>query len=405
MQSPPLGIISTWREESSSDDAGPGSESSTGSDGGEPVGCDDITRTTEVYDGQTHQFVEVQATCRGQGERARVFVQDDLWNAPVDQAQIEALVDGLERTTPEGSIDSSRGVIANNEDVFGVVAPEVLDEGRVTLFIVDTQGGGDGYLCTWCDSLQLHLDGVKLDPLGGEDAISIAAHESYHLIHIGYDPDEFLWVDEVMAEAAMIVNGFYTDDEWAADFMNDPDQNWGPGDPELGGFNYGAALLFGTFLWEQQGVELMQAITAEPADDWAGLDAALASVGSERSAFELYLDTMVAIGLDAPELGYGFESIDPGSPRYASELLAGAPVEGELEPYGMDVHQVLAEGEFTVTATSTGAEPVHAIAVAAGGEVRVVPVDGPTTFTVGAGDTAFVALTAEAGTTYQLTLE
>ncbi|MCX4243988.1 hypothetical protein [Paraliomyxa miuraensis] len=108
----------------------------------------------------------------------------------------------------------------------------------------------------------------------------------------------------------MTDNGFFTDTAWLDDFLANPDHDWGPGNPPLGGFNYGAALLWGSFLYERGGVELMTAITAEPTDGWARVDAVLAAVGDPSNAWGLYLEMIVATHLDDPELGYGFTSFD-----------------------------------------------------------------------------------------------
>jgi hypothetical protein len=353
---------------------------------------------TVVYDGQTHQTFAVQATCRAEGDRTLVYVQDELWQAGVDQDAINRFMHRFEIFTPASSWNPEQGVIQNNEAVFGA-----LPEGKVQIFVVDTNGGGDGYLCGWCTSPQLHLDGVILSPLDGDFPVSIAAHESYHLIHRAIDPSETLWVDESLAEAAMTVNGFFTDTEWLADFLAEPDQNWGPGEPELGDFNYGAALLWGTLLWERGGPELMAAITSEPADDWEGLDAALARVGDDKTAWELYQDLMVAIYLDDPELGYGFEFFDVEDVAREGDLAGVAMTSGALAPYGMDFWRLTGQGTFAITVT--GQQPVTALAVVATDTVTVTPVAAATEVVIEPDATAFLALTAQTSATYEIVID
>jgi hypothetical protein len=218
--------------------------------------CWGMPATTLVYDGQTHQTVEVPATCRAEGDRAFVIVADTLWENGIDQAAVNGFMHRYELFTPDGAFDPSQGVIRNDEAVFGSLDAAQLPGGKVSIFVVDTNGGGDGYLCGWCDYPQLHLDGTVLSPLDGDDALSIAAHESYHIIHYGYDADEEPWVDESLAQAAMTANGFFTDDEWLDDFRLDPDQDWGPGGVDFGSFNYGAGLVWGSYLYERGGAAL-----------------------------------------------------------------------------------------------------------------------------------------------------
>ncbi len=390
------------------DSSGDDSDGSSGSGGLPTYGdspCWGEPRQTVIYNGRTHQTATVDATCRAEGERTLVYVQDELWDQGLNQDLIDSFMHRFELFTPEGSVNPEQGVITNNEEIFGALVPEATPGGKVAVYIIDSEGGGDGYLCGWCDTPQIHLDGVVLQPIDADFPVSIAAHESYHIIHRGYDQNETTWVDESLAEASMTANGFFTDLDWLASFMADPDQNWGPGDPELGDFNYGGALLWGSFLWERGGPELMAAITSEPTDGWEGLDAALNTVGDDKSAFDLYLDLMVAIYLDAPELGYGFASFDPGQVSRQVDLSSGSMHSGGLAPYGMDFYPLTSEGELTITVTATGTGNVFGVAAAAGDAVDVVRLDGATTLMVNAGDDAFIALTADAGTTYDLTVQ
>jgi hypothetical protein len=391
---------STSPPESSSSESG--SSSSEPTTGGLPdysdSPCWGEPSATVVYDGRTHQTHDVQATCRAEGDRTLLYVQDELWEAGIDQAAVNAFMHRFEIFTPEGSWDPEQGVMQNNEAVFGA-----LPEGKVEIFVVDTNGGGDGYLCGWCATPSLHLDGVVLAPIDGDVTISIAAHESYHLIHRAIDSNETLWIDESLAEAAMTVNGFFTDTDWLADFLGEPDQNWGPGDPELGSFNYGAALLWGTFLWERGGPDLMAAITAEPTDDWAGLDAALASVGDDKTAWELYQDLMVAIYLDDPALGYGFTFFDVEDVAREGDIGGVSMTSGGLLPYGMDFWRFTGEGTFTMSVT--GSQPITALAVVVTDTVAVTPITTDTEVVVDTGATAFIALTAEATASYDIVVD
>lgn len=385
------------------------SESSTGSDelpdySNSP--CWGEAASTSVYNGKTHMLGDVATTCRAEGDRVLVYVADELWGSAVDQDAINHFMHQLEIFTPAGSVDPMQGVILNDEAVFGPMDVDAFPQGKLEIHVVDTNGGGDGYLCGWCDYPQLHMDGLLLQPLDDPYSIAIAAHETYHVIHHAHDTNEALWVDESLAEAAMTANGFFTDVDWLDDFISDPDQNWGPGNPPLGGFNYGAALLWGTFLWERGGIPLMTAITAEPTDGWEGLDAALAAVGDDRAAWDLYLDMTIAIYLDDPALGHGFASFDVPPVAVAGELMVGSTEMGALSPYGIDYHRITDTGDLTVGLVSTGAEPVvgQAVIVSAGA-IEVVPLAPATAVSVGAGDSAFVVLTARDAATYDLSVD
>jgi hypothetical protein len=244
-----------------------------------------------------------------------------------------------------------------------------------------------------------------LTPLNDDLALSIAAHETYHVIHHGFDADEEVWVDESIAEAAMTANGFFTDDEWLDDFRLDPDVPWGPSGVDFGEFNYGAGLLWGTFLWEKGGPELMTAITAEPMNGWEGLDAALASVAIEDDAWSLFLEMGVAMVLDRPDLGYGFTAFDVGEVAREGDVAAGEMVTGTLSPYGIDVWRVLGDVTVNVEVTPDAAVEVSARAFAASDPAVVVdPATAAADLALEAGE-GFIVVTAPAATGYAITVQ
>lgn len=362
--------------------------------------------STLVYNGVTHNTDQVPATCRAEGDRVLLYVADELWESTVDQAAVNGLMHRLELLTPEGSVDPGQGVVPNDEMVFGALSEAQFPEGKLAIFVVDTSGGGDGYLCGWCSYPQLHLDGTILQPLDGDYGVSIAAHETFHVIHQAYDGNESQWVDESLAEAAMTANGYFTDTDWLQSFLDQPDQNWGPGGPGLGEFNYGAALLWGTYLWERGSIPLMMAITTEPSDGWTGIDAALDAVGDDRDAWDLYLDMIVATYLDDPALGYGFTSFDFPAVSTEGDLLVGATEMGTLAPYGIDYFPLGDTGELSVGLSSLGPEPVVGqVVVVSGGAAQVQPLGVATPVSVAPGDSAFVALTARDSASYELSLD
>jgi hypothetical protein len=366
--------------------------------------CWGMPASTDVYDGVTHQVTSVAATCRAEGERAFVIVADDLWENGIDQADVNGFMHRFELFTPRGSFDPDAGVLLNDEAIFGAV-PDDLPGGKLSVFIVDSNGGGDGYLCSWCDYPQIHLDGTVLAPIDEDLALSIAAHETYHVIHRGFDPDEEVWVDESIAEAAMTANGFFTDDEWLDEFRLDPDQPWGPSGVDFGEFNYGAGLLWGTFLWQKGGPELMAAITSEPTNGWEGLDAALASVAIDEDAWSLFLDMSVAMVLDRPDLGYGFDAFDVGEVAREGDVGAGEMMDGTVSAYGIDVWRIVGDGTVEVRVAGTSGPELSARAFAASDPVVVVdPATAMADLTLEAGE-GFVVVTAPDAAGYTITVQ
>lgn len=314
--------------------------------------CFGATATTDVYDGETHEVSSLTATCRGEGERTKLFVDDEMWGDLVTQDDVNGFLHRFELIGNPKSAHPDLGVLPANEAVFGALDTSALSGGKLAIFVIDTRGGGDGYLCSWCDEPELHLDGLLVAPLDDDEALSIAAHESYHAIHRGFDANETLWVDETIAEAAMSVNGFFTDGPALSAYTGNTNVAWGPAGADVTTFHYGAGLAFGTFLWERGGTELMRAITSEPLDGFAGLDAALETTGRSESGWELFLELGIALHFDDPERGFGFESFDLTPKARAAALTAGEDVSGSVKPYGF-VYYALAAGLTSLTVSGS----------------------------------------------------
>jgi hypothetical protein len=301
--------------------------------------CYGEARSTEVYDFGTHMTKSVSATCRAEGDRAVVYVEDDLWENPFGQDEVNAFMAGYEERGATGSYRPDLGVIETDELVFGGLDGPLnqgrLTNGKLAIFVISSGGAGEGYLCSWCDALELHLDGPLLRSLHTDRALSIAAHETVHAIHRGYDDDETVWVDETLAQAAMTVNGYFTDQAWLESFLHQTNTAWGPGIDDPRSYNYGAGLLFGTYLWERDGAPLLSAIVKEPLDDFRGLDAALESVGDPATGFEAFEDMAIAVYLDDPSSGYAFDAFELDGAAVAAIVDTGTTYADKLAAYGI----------------------------------------------------------------------
>jgi hypothetical protein len=362
-----------------------GSGAQPGSSGGGGAAVTDYTTSpcygepasTEVYDLTTHATHSVAATCRAEGSFARVYVADALWQTELggggvalDQALIDAFMAGLERHGKSGSAHPELGVLPADEAVYGDIPGAKLTDGKLPIYVIDASGAGDGYLCSWCDNTQLHLDYTLLGSL--ERTLSTAAHEAYHAIHHGYDPTEAMWVDETFAESAMTVNGYYTDQQWVSSFLRDPNVEWGPGLTSSTEFNYGAGLLFGTFLWERDGADFMAAVTQDPEHEWAGIDSALASVGDTASSWELWNELGLALLLDDPASGYALTSFELGAKVATTPAASGQALAETLKPYGF-VFVTFDASATRFTLTSDGELAASLVYPGAPADVRDVP--------------------------------
>jgi hypothetical protein len=358
-----------------------GSSAAGGSSGTAPIDIPDYTAspcygetaTTTVYSLATHLTHEVAATCRAEGNRTRLYVADELWetlplgaSSPLTQDEVNAFMVGYELRGAPGSFRPDLGVLPTDELVFGELTEASLSDGKLPIFVIDSGGAGEGYLCSWCDRTELHLDYLTLGSLHSDKALSIAAHETFHAIHHGYDSNEAFWVDETLAEAAMTVNGFFTDGLWLQTFLHDANVAWGPSLDDPRDFNYGAGLLLGSYLWEQGGAELLSAITREPGNDTTGIAYAMGSIGYPDDVRRLWSDMTVAAFLDDPASGYDFASFELSGEALPYAVETGVTVEDTLAPYGIlfvtfdaDARGfvLLADGEVSARLITAGDAP------------------------------------------------
>lgn len=229
----------------------------------------------------------IQATCRGVGTFVAIWVGDAEWETQVTQTDVDAVLASMETTTPSGK---EGGVFANNTSLFGM--PPVLMEGDPALTILIYKIPGyqgnvfDGYFraedlapfnascqtspMIYCSN-ELPMIHVTSTDVGSDYMAGVIAHEFEHLIHYGADLGEEPWLDESLAELAMIHAG-YNDPGNLAYFLAHPDSSLVIPPP----VDYGACLLFGSLLWEWLGDAGIAALVADPANGKASIEAALA---------------------------------------------------------------------------------------------------------------------------------
>ncbi len=370
--------------------------------------CWGTAETTSMFDHDSAGYVDVATTCRAEGERVMVFVADQLWESFIDQELVNRFVHHVELYSEPDAYDPELGLLQNVEAVFGPLQTDSMPSGKMHIFVLDTEGIDDAYVCPAtaerCAYACVHLDGVMMEPIDGDDALAVTAREAFHLLHGFSDEDEELWVDESLAQAAITINGFYLEEGWVNAFLANPDYNWGPGDPEGNVAHYGAFTLWGSYLWERGGVDLMRAITAEPANGWESLDQALATAGLQGDTWALFLDWIVAVYMDAVDGEHGMQSFSLGAVTDAGTFPGAGTLAGSVSPYGID-YLSLPEGTWTVTPSDLGGGPLTTLAITYATDLSVEDVSSGGSVTVEAGATAFLAVTAPSATQYEIALQ
>jgi hypothetical protein len=135
----------------------------------------------------------------------------------------------------------------------------------------------------------LYLD---CDDLSDDYYLGIIAHEFQHLIHWQYDRNEAGWIGESLSEVAMILCGYYTDKKHVIKYLNNTDRPL----VSKGHHNvsYGACLLWGTYIYEQFGIEFLGNLVREEENGIKGFQNALKSMNIEDDFSTVFGDWLVA---------------------------------------------------------------------------------------------------------------
>lgn len=229
------------------------------------------------------------------------------------------------------------------------------------------------------DMLFFSLDYFETQPMG-QDAFSVAAHELQHLIRHTIQPNEETWVNEGLSlfTEHYLYNRFLGE---GLSFLAMPDtqlNNWEE-NPAQRINDYGAAGLFMVYLYQQIGLEGMQAFSADNAPrGWTSLDRVLRGLEMESAfgvspADDLFADWVVAnlIG-DHASSRYGYPSLfGMRTQAHADQVGAlEADFSADARQYATDYYWLLDGSGKTLDLTVTLDE-----------EARLIPSgDNPTPF-------------------------
>ncbi|MGE5251486.1 MAG: peptidase M6 [Bacteroidota bacterium] len=172
----------------------------------------------------------------------------------------------------------------------------------------------------------------------------IFAHEYQHLLHDDYDSDEETFINEGMADLAMVLTGYGESVTGHLEDTADLPENslvvWGDqGDLEILA-DYGNAFLFQYYLMEKFSPPFIQALFHNPLNGISGVNDTLAMFGSSMDFGDVFHNWAVAKLIDSktPNDGYyQFKGLDfklnigtPDAPNPEAFSTPGAP------PWGTD---------------------------------------------------------------------
>ncbi len=191
------------------------------------LGGDDEFNQFFMLNRVSEQFDQISAKLIYKGRRARIWIdlQDTL---RVKASTVAALARGLDSATAAGSRDPGKGIIENDEDVFGLPPANRFDaatpnmEDFLLTDIQDGLTGGNvlGYFSPYDQtdnpgSNQMNIlyidsrEGIGTQNAGAiAGLVSTLAHEYQHLIHFRYNPNSETFFNEGCSEAASTICGY-----------------------------------------------------------------------------------------------------------------------------------------------------------------------------------------------------
>jgi hypothetical protein len=319
---------------------------------------DDPTWIFYVTNRVTKKYDSVFGVLKWEGERARIWVDRlDTGNAAVKSAILK-LARGLDTATGATSRDPNKGIIQNDEDVFGPVPTKyAADWDNKTNFILtdikDGYTGGfvGGYFSS---SDQLDQPGSNRMNLlyidsheglqGGASAITALlgtlAHEFQHLIHYARNPQSETVFNEGCSEEASILLGYKdrTNPNYLANTNVDLFR-WSYNDVNLLLADYERAMTLLHYLREQYGESFLTEFAKSKVAGINRINDALAKLGSSSNANEALKGFAVANYLQsyANDSRYGY-TVKLGSSAKAVRTYTGSTFPSDttmvLAPYG-----------------------------------------------------------------------
>lgn len=259
---------------------------------------------------------QVPSTCQAKGTNCYIFVEDAVWGTnQVDQAAIDAIVDAFDNSTPQGSIDPSKGIFDIDVQTFGT-PPDVDNDPRIILLILDIRDGYDGsggYAAGYFYSANEYPDG---DPALEEvrsnyteifymdcnpadlitdrtDVLNTTAHEFQHMIHWAHDTNESTFVNEGLSEIASYICGYgLRSSGLYAQNTNVNLLSWDQTGDVLE--DYSRTALWTLYMYEQFPIDIMKDFVDRSHGGWASFNATIGTYAADRGFFSTFEDWLLA---------------------------------------------------------------------------------------------------------------
>lgn len=300
----------------------------------------------------------VTSTCRAVGEHTNIWVDDAVWERLVTEDDVIKLNRRMETQAPAGATNPRVGIAENNHAYFGE-APTGLDgDSKVNVLLTEFASFRgtvmDGYFNAF-DTMTDEDAQQEYDQRSNETNVvylnaaarrissdymqAVLAHEHHHLLQFPHDEDEDSWLGETLGEVAMKINGYHTDMGHVARHQTRPDR------PLVSQtyVDYGACMLFGSYLTEQFGHGFIEDLTKNPENGIDSVNSSLQNLGLTTNFEEVFKDWSVANyadsrGVATPGLHYG--TLDVPAAAETAITSEGLSEKQTLKPSGVKYYKL-----------------------------------------------------------------
>jgi hypothetical protein len=317
-----------------------------------------------VYNISKRSFDTVRAELKAIGTISYVWVALDEWNnGHVTSNEVDAIENALEHSTSGSSLDSSKGVLQIDRQVYGD-PPNINSsfqkgkgDGKTHFLICDIQDGwtpGGSYVAGFFYSVDvdpnsgtvntsnkrdmLYIDSYPGIYFSGQRRTSVAlstlAHEFQHLIHWNYNPSEITFFNEGLSEYAESLCGYP---------LRSPAGYFGNANVMLTGWtstveDYSRAALWTRFISEQYGLGFIRNFTQNVSGGILGFEQSVSKSGYSRTFASTAVNFFTAnwLGATGSDSTYRYKTplslrpslkmdfVDPNVQRVDTVVLQGA---------------------------------------------------------------------------------
>lgn len=202
------------------------------------------------------------ATAQVVGTRFAIFVEDRLWGTQLETRHLNTFYQALEFRSSDWSLYPNMGIVGLEEQVFRPLQKSISGEEKLVVLFADLgkykDSEFDGFFNgfdrlpeqeAW-EKYQQHSNELNMIYMNGlrrneTYTLGVISHELHHLLA----PEERdLWYSEMLAEGAMLLNGYFTDQEHVNRYLQDTARF-----PLVTGsyVQYGPQILFAAYLMDQ----------------------------------------------------------------------------------------------------------------------------------------------------------